>query len=176
MELLLIDGCGGEKDTSNAFVEPLWCGVGAVAHLCGSFDFVRFALSCAISECNHASEFLAVANGVNALDLAVGKPRPTGVEPKLLCQEDELLAIVAYAFVERGVGSARHNEVVLNAREFAVGHDARESFWLVDNELDVEVAQLVALVDLSLQLVDDVHRKWLVYVVANTVSRFDSFE
>lgn len=137
---------------------------------------MRFALSCAISECNHASEFLAVANGVNALDLAVGKPRPTGVESKLLCQEDELLAIIAYAFVERGVGSARHNEVVLNARKFAVGHDARESFWLVDNELDVEVAQLVALVDLSLQLVDDVHGKWLVYVVANTMSRFDSFE
>ena len=124
----------------------------------------------AISQGYHARQLLIVAHAVSLVHSAIAQSCPAGVQSESLCQQYQLLPVIAHTLIQVVSLPADHHNVVLHARELAVREESRESSCLVGDKLYVQPSLSVTILYLLPQCLNYLCRQRLVNVPAHTMS------
>ena len=176
VELLLVDGRGGEERSVYALAEPLRGKVAGVADLPDVLDLVAGPLGLPVAEGDVAADLLAVLQLVGAGDLAVAHTGPAGVQPEDLGQQDELLPVVSDLLVQVVALLPGHHEVARHAGEGAVADEPAERLGLAGDQLDVQPGLPVDLPDLVSEDREDILGDGFVLVLSHGMPCLDRFE
>ena len=134
------------------------------------------ALCLTIADSDIRLDNLALVKHISIGNLLVAQPHPTGVQPKRLCQEHEVLAIIADTLVQVISFLPCHDQITGHITELAVlSQRSLESLWLVLNQLDVKTPPLVDFSNLLFQLSAGIFCQRLILVSPHTMPGFYGF-
>ena len=87
-----------------------------------------------------------------------------------------MLAIIADALIQVISFLASHHDIVADSTKLTIfGQRPLKGFWLVQNQLHVQVAFTVQLCNLLFQHIDNILCQWLFLISPYTMACFDSF-